>query len=187
MRIISGRLKGRPITAPKGQTLRPTSDQVKETLFNMLGPQIRDARVLDLFAGTGNVGIEAVSRGAAQVVFVEKNPRHILCLTDNLLACKIQEHSTVYRGDANKALIHFHTQHMQFDLAFLDPPYRQTRMLTDLLDRLVEFSLMAESGLMVVEHAHTFTPPEEPGRGFSLTKSRRIGDTILSFYQKPAL
>ena len=182
MRIISGRLKGRPLVSPKGRSLRPTSDMVKETLFNMLGQQIQDAVVLDLFAGTGNVGIEAVSRGAAQALFVEKQKRHVVCLTDNLLRCHIQKQCIVYHGDANKALAGIHKQHRQIDFAFLDPPYRQTRMLTDILVRMLKFPIMAESGLIVVEHARAFTPPEEPGCGFSLTKQRRIGDTILSFY-----
>ncbi len=183
MRIISGRLKGRPLVSPKGRSLRPTSDMVKETLFNMLDLRIQDAVVLDLFAGTGNVGIEAVSRGAAQAVFVEKEKRHVLCLTNNLLRCKIQKQCTVYHGDANKALTGIHKQQQRIDFAFLDPPYRQTRMLIDILGRMLKFPIMAESGLIVVEHAHTFTPPTEPGGGFSLTKHRRIGDTTLSFYQ----
>lgn len=182
MRIIGGRLKGRPLTAPKGRSLRPTSDQVKETLFNMIGQQIQDALVLDLFAGTGNVGIEALSRGAAWTVFVEKEKRHVMCLTENILRCKIQKQSTVYHGDANKALRNFQKQHMQFDLAFLDPPYRQTNTLTDIFSRILGLSLMAESGLLILEHASSFIPPPEPGHGFSLTKQRRIGDTTLSFY-----
>ncbi len=183
MRIISGRLKGRPVAAPKGRSLRPTSDLVKETLFNMIGPQVQDALMLDLFAGTGNVGIEALSRGAAQAVFVEKEKRHVLCLSENIRECKIRQQSTVYHGDANKALLSFHKQQMRFDLAFLDPPYRQTNMLSDILGRMLKLSLMAASGLLVVEHTHTFTPPTEPGYGFSLTKYRCIGDTTLSFYQ----
>lgn len=182
MRIISGRLKGRPLVSPKGRSLRPTSDMVKETLFNMLGQQVQDAVVLDLFAGTGNVGIEAISRGAAQAVFVEKEKRHVMCLTDNLLRCNIRKQCIVYHGDATKSLTGIYKHH-RIDFAFLDPPYRQTRMLTDILGRMLKFPIMAESGLIVVEHAHTFTPPTEPGGGFSLTKYRRIGDTTLSFYR----
>jgi 16S rRNA (guanine966-N2)-methyltransferase len=184
MRIISGRLKGRSLASPRGQTLRPTADQVKETLFNMIGPQVREARVLDLFAGTGNLGLEALSRGAAQVVFVEKAKPHLACLTNNIALCHAHDQSRVYRGDANHALTSFHAQQMQFDLAFLDPPYRQTNLLTDMLRRMITLALMAEAGLIVVEHAHTFRPPTELDDGFSLTKSRRIGDTALSFYQQ---
>lgn len=184
MRIIAGRLKGRPITAPKGHSLRPTADPVKETLFNMIGNRIHEALVLDLFAGTGNVGIEAISRGAAEVVFVEKDRRHVMCLNENILRCKITKQSTVYHGDANKALLRFRTDQRRFDVAFLDPPYRQTIMLADLMKRLLTYSLMAETGLLTVEHATSFTPLSEPGCGFFLTKQRRIGDTTLSIYAK---
>lgn len=183
MRVISGRLKGRPLAAPSGHTLRPTSDRVKETLFNMVGPQhVQQATVLDLFAGTGNVGIEALSRGAACAIFVEKNNRHAQILSRNLAACQLETQSTVYRGDANNILTTFHKKQMQFDLAFLDPPYKQTNLLLDILRKMLKLSLITESGLLIVEHASIFSPPTEPGHGFSLTKQRQIGDTTLSFY-----
>lgn len=184
MRVISGRLKGHALFAPRGRGVRPTSDQVKETLFNMIGSRIEQATFLDLFAGTGNVGIEALSRGAERVVFVEKHPAHVRMLKRNLTACAIESASVVYCGDANKILRVLNKEHWQFQVVFLDPPYRQTRMLGDLLSRLAETAYIAETGLIVTEHIHTFTPPSHPGGSFSLTKRRRIGNTILSFYER---
>ena len=143
MRVISGRLKGRPLLAPKGHSIRPTSDQAKETLFNMLGPDVHQATMLDLFAGTGNVGIEALSRGAERVVFVEKAPKHIHTLKRNLSVCDLQSESIIYHGDANKIVTRLHKDHWCFDLAFLDPPYRQTHLLCDILCTVLDLSLIA--------------------------------------------
>jgi 16S rRNA (guanine966-N2)-methyltransferase len=183
MRVISGRLRGHTLSAPKGQGLRPTSDQVKETLFNMLGQQVVQAIVLDLFAGTGSLGIEALSRQAEQVVFVEKQPRHIRVLQRNLAACGVESASRVYRGDANKILQILQKEGWQFDLIFLDPPYRQTSLLEAMLSQLADRALIARTGLVVAEHARAFSPLLPPGAGLVRTTQRRIGDTILSFYE----
>ncbi len=156
---------------------------VKETLFNMIQNRIPGCRFLDLFAGTGNVGIEALSRNAAQAAFVEKHPGHFRILTRNLDVCGVQEKSLVYHGDANKLLHVFNTHEMLFDIIFLDPPYRQTRMLEDMLQRLVEYGLLDEQGLIVVEHAAGFTPRPRALRQLNRTKVHRAGDTGLSFYQ----
>jgi 16S rRNA (guanine966-N2)-methyltransferase len=182
MRVISGSLRGRKLFAPKGQGLRPTSDQVKETLFNMIGPRIVRASVLDLFAGTGNVGIEAVSRGAEQVVLVEKNPTYMRVLRRNLAACGIESACRVYCGDANKIVSVLHKEQWCFDLIFLDPPYRQTNLLTDMLRQIIELALLAEGGLVIAEHTPTFAPPSGCGKRLTLMKQRRVSDTMLSFY-----
>jgi 16S rRNA (guanine(966)-N(2))-methyltransferase RsmD len=182
MRIIGGNLKGHTLFAPKGRRLRPTSDHVKETLFNMLGQDIVHATFLDLFAGTGNIGIEALSRGAERAVFVEKDPSHVRALKRNLAACALESRSQVYRGDANKIVDLLQKKNWCFNVVFLDPPYRQTNMLSDMLRRVVDMALLAETGFIVAEHAHTFIPPSILGESFSLTKQRQIGDTALSFY-----
>jgi 16S rRNA (guanine966-N2)-methyltransferase len=183
MRVISGRLKGRVLVAPKGRGVRPTSDQVKETLFNMIGSRIERAMFLDLFAGTGNVGIEALSRGAACTVFIEKHPAYVQILKRNLAACGIEAESVVYCGDANNIIRVLRKERWQFQVIFLDPPYRQTRMLCDLFSQLIKMALIEETGLIIAEHSHTFPPPSHPDASFSLTKQRRIGDTALSFYE----
>jgi 16S rRNA (guanine966-N2)-methyltransferase len=183
MRVISGQFKGKTLFAPKGQAIRPTADVVKETLFNMLGPQIQAATVLDVFAGTGNVGIEALSRGAAHAVFIEKHPGHVRVLRRNLDACSLtSDAAIVYHGDANKIVPLLHKDGWRFQFVYLDPPYRQTNLLCDMLQRLLDLSLVVDDGVIVVEHAHTFPLPEHPNPRFSLTKHRRVGDTMLSFY-----
>jgi len=183
VRIISGNLRGRALFVPKGQKIRPTSDQVKETLFNMLGGRVTHATVLDLFAGSGNVGLEALSRGAAQVVFVEKNPAHAQVITRNLRACRVESGSVVYCRDANKILRVLSKADRTFDIIFLDPPYRQTNMLSDMLLGIGLYTLLSDTGQLVVEHARAFAPPPIVRNSLTQTKQRRIGDTVLSFYQ----
>ncbi len=186
MRVISGRLKGRTLFAPKGHKVRPTSDRVKETLFNMVGQDIPHSKFLDIFAGTGNIGIEALSRDAEQVVFIEKQPAYIQVLKRNLADCGVEDKSVVYCNDANNVLPLLKKALWRFDVIFLDPPYRQTKMLHDVLEKVVELSLVSETGIVVVEHACTFTPESIIFRKLELTKSRRIGDTTLSFYRSVA-
>lgn len=183
MRVISGRLRGRNLFAPKGHNIRPTSDQVKESLFNIIGSRVLHATFLDLFAGTGNIGIEALSRHAARVVFVEKSPEHVRVIKRNLAVCQLESESRVYCGDANNMLRVLQKAAWTFDIIFVDPPYRQTNMLRDILTHIVERSLLADTGLLVVEHANTFIPQPNIGETLFLSKNRRIGDTTLSFYQ----
>src|SRR6478735_3160550 len=120
MRIVAGILKGRRIEAPSWEGLRPTSDKLRETLFNVLAPRIEGARVLDGFAGTGAVGIEALSRGAAHVTFVERDPRAVALIEANLAACGIGADYNIHRGDVLAAL---RSPGAAFDLILLDPPY----------------------------------------------------------------
>jgi len=183
MRVISGSLKGHTLFAPKGKRIRPTSDHVKETLFNMIGPRVVRAFFLDVFAGTGSIGIEALSRDAAEVLFVEKAPAHVRVLKRNLTVCAVESGCQVYCADANRILKVLQKEGRCFDIVFLDPPYRQTNMLKDMLQRLTSMSLVSEAGLIVAEHAHTFVPPSVLEGGFFLTKHRQIGDTTLSFYR----
>jgi 16S rRNA (guanine(966)-N(2))-methyltransferase RsmD len=176
-------LRGYTLAVPRGYTLRPTSDQVKESLFNMIAEEIPHATFLDVFAGTGNIGIEALSRGAEQVIFVEKSPRHTRILRQNIAACALQTQSLVYCGDANKILQLLRKKTRKFDIIFLDPPYRQTNMLQDILENIVDYALLCKTGLLVVEHGSTFTPSANIREKLFLTKNRRIGDTTLSFYR----
>src|SRR5687768_14431847 len=129
MRIIAGRLKGRRLKAPAWEGLRPTSDRLRETLFNILAPRMDGARVLDGYAGTGAVGIEAVSRGAAHVTFVEQDRRAVALIEENLTACGVVGGYTILRGDVATVLAGLGT----FDLILLDPPY-DTMTITAALD-----------------------------------------------------
>ena len=149
----------------------------------MIGGDIREATCLDLFAGTGNVGIEALSRQAAHVVFVEKAPAHFRVLQENLAACGITASATVFCGDANILLRKLQKSGMTFDLIYLDPPYRQTNMLLDMLERITDMALLNATGQIIVEHATAQEMPAAILDALELTKSRRVGDTTLSFYR----
>src|ERR671918_2211454 len=121
MRIIAGALKGRRLEAPDWPGVRPTSDKLRETLFNVLAPRIRGARVLDGFAGSGAVGIEALSRGAAHVTFVDQDPRAVRLIEENLARCKVSDRYVIIRARFDQAATRLAAA--TFDLVFLDPPY----------------------------------------------------------------
>src|SRR5688572_6228519 len=125
MRIIAGSLKGRRLKAPTWEGLRPTSDKLRETLFNILAPRIAGARVLDGYAGTGATGIEALSRGAASVTFVERDRRAQALIAENLARCGVEEGYAIIRAEMARAIDELRAAGSTFDIALLDPPYGQ--------------------------------------------------------------
>ncbi|MPY87255.1 MAG: 16S rRNA (guanine(966)-N(2))-methyltransferase RsmD [Luteitalea sp.] len=177
MRVIAGRFKGRTLAPPKRGGLRPTSDRLRETLFNILAPRLDGARVLDAYAGTGAVGIEALSRGAAHVVFVEENRQALTLIRQNLRRCGVTEGYTIVSRDARELSGDGSLQ--RFDIVFLDPPYD----LPD-VDRTLDVAsvLVASGGLLVFEHA---TRREVPQAADRLVQRRqvRVGDSMLTFYE----
>ena len=179
MRVIAGALKGRRLKAPGWEGVRPTSDKLRETLFNILAARIDGARVLDGYAGTGAVGIEALSRGAATVAFIEKDARAAALIQDNLTACGVEQGYTIQRGDAASVLRRLPAG-AAFDLIFLDPPYDDDTV-TQALEAAA--ALLAPDGLVVLERA-TRREPEVPA---ALTRVRdvRSGDSTLTFMTRP--
>jgi 16S rRNA (guanine(966)-N(2))-methyltransferase RsmD len=175
MRIIAGRLKGRRLKAPRWDGLRPTSDKLRETLFNILAPRIEGARVLDGYAGTGAVGIEAISRGAQHVTFVERDHRAAALIAENLTACAVEGGYTIQRGDLVAVLPRLGTS--AFDLILLDPPY-DTMTTTAALEASAR--ALSRDGLLVLEHA-TRRDPDAPA---ALEPIRRVksGDSTLTFF-----
>lgn len=179
MRVIAGVHRGRRLKAPTWEGLRPTSDRLRETLFNVLAPAIAGARVLDVFAGTGALGIEALSRGASFVTFVESDRRAQALIAENLAACGIREGYAIIRAPAARA---YHTvrsssSFVPFDIVLIDPPYGQpAEPALDGVDGIV-----AADGLIVFEHARRSPAPETVGR---LTRTRDLvsGDSALAFY-----
>src|SRR5688500_13502821 len=156
MRVIAGRYKGRRLTAPTWDGLRPTSDKLRETLFNILAPRIHGARVLDGYAGTGAVGIEALSRGAAHVTFVEQNRRAVRLIEANLAACGTKADYTIDTGEL-VSVVQRQTG-AAFDLVWLDPPYDLTN-IRDTLDAAAR--VLQPDGLLVLERA-TRREPDVP-------------------------
>ena len=174
MRIIAGRLKGRRLTAPRGLAVRPTSDSLRETLFNVLGPTLDGARVLDGFAGTGALGLEALSRGAAHVTFVERETRALATLRENVAHCGAVEACAIIRDD----FLRVRRIDGPFDLVLLDPPY-DLADVGAVLDRVAPWT--APGGRVVLEHSRRRETPEQAA---SLTRARLLtaGDSALSFY-----
>jgi 16S rRNA (guanine966-N2)-methyltransferase len=180
MRIIAGSLKGRRIEAPKWEGLRPTSDKLRETLFNVLAPRIEGATVLDGYAGTGAVGIEALSRGAAHVTFVERDPRASALIEANLKRCGVTDRYAIIRARfAGTARPPFGDR---FDLIFLDPPYGAAE-LAAALD--AAGPLVGNGSLLIVEHAKRDVAPVST-EGLARTREIVSGDSALAFYERRA-
>lgn len=179
MRIIAGSLKGRRLIAPKGQDVRPTSDSLRETLFNILGPSVAGARVLDGFAGTGALGLEALSRGAASVVFVERDAHAFRALEANVAACRVQESCAIIRGDFLNA-----PMTAPFNLILLDPPYSIDGVQV-VLDHGA--SWLDAGGRIVFEHSRRRESPDAAGETRDVVRYRVLtaGDSALSFYARP--
>ena len=180
MRIIAGEFRGRRLAAVKGR-IRPTSDRVREAIFNILGPVVVEAKVLDLFAGTGALSLEALSRGAREAVLVEDQGTALGILRRNLGALGLESRTRVLPLPVSGALKKLAAQGEQFSLVFLDPPYGQGLALKTLV-ALQGSSLLGPETRIVVEHSQRETLPEEMGR-LKLTQSRRYGDTQVAFYE----
>lgn len=178
MRIIAGTLKGRRLRAPAWEGLRPTSDRLRETLFNILAGQVAGAAVLDGFAGTGAVGIEALSRGAASVVFVERDPRAAALIAENLRHCGVADGYDIIRADIGR--VNRPDGSPPFDVIVLDPPYAETDLLACVTGAA---PWLAAGGVLVLEHARRRLSP--PGAGhLILTRIVPSGDSALSFYRR---
>ncbi len=179
MRVIAGIFKGRHLKAPTWDGLRPTSDKLRETLFNILAARVADARVLDGYAGTGAVGIEALSRGAREVTFVEKNARAAALIEANLALCGVERGYTIHRGDVATVLRRLPAG-AAFDLIFLDPPYDADSVMPALE---AAAAVLSADGLVVLERA-TRREPEVPA---ALTRVRDVksGDSTLTFMTRP--
>ena len=175
MRVIAGTYGGRRLQAPPGEATRPTSDRVREALFSILGDRLQDARVLDLFAGSGALGLEALSRGAATVTFVDSAPAAIRALRANLEALGAE--AEVVRADALRWLRSAPAAARQYDLVFLDPPYRRAGELGAPLSAALAPALAA--GALVVAEADRRAPLELT---MTATDERRYGDTLIRFH-----
>lgn len=179
MRIISGTSRGRRLVAPKNQSLRPTSDRVKESIFNILGEGVKGKMVLDLFAGTGNLGIEALSRGAKRTLFVEKGRQALRIIQRNLLQCGVERRSEIIPKDVNRAIGILRERGESFDVIFMDPPY-QKGLIQKTLTKLSSYRIFHEDSILVIEHDRR-EPLPETVEGWDLIRQRKIGDTLISF------
>jgi 16S rRNA (guanine966-N2)-methyltransferase len=179
MRIITGEYKSRLLKVPKG--IRPTEDRVRKALFDILG-DVSGLSFLELFAGSGSVGVEALSLGAAEAVFVESQSQATLAIEANIKALGCQGRARVICQDAHRAIENMAQKGQKFDLIFLDPPYYQG-LAEKFLQTLGECDILQLSGYVIIQHFKK-DPVAEKAGNLALWRQERYGDTILSFYDK---
>jgi len=190
MRVIAGTYRSRILKSLKGLAVRPTSDRLRETLFNVLAPNIAGSRFVDLFAGTGAIGIEALSRGVSEVVFIENHAPAVALIRRNLESLGINKGATVLAVDALRGLAQLASRRQPsapgYDYIFLDPPYAAAEDYSCVLEFLGSTELLALDGNVIAEHRRNFDLPEEVGALWRFRVLKQ-GDAALSFYRRPPL
>lgn len=181
VRVIAGAARGRALKAVPGSNTRPTTDKVKEAIFSMIGPYFDGGIALDLFAGTGGLGIEAWSRGAQRVIFVDKEKISLDIIRQNVKTAGAESAAELYRNDADRALKALAKRDIAFSLVFLDPPYKMTTM-DAVMAELAEKGMLAGGATIVVEHDASHRYPEELA-GFEQVKQAKYGDTAVTIYR----
>ncbi len=179
MRIIAGKDKGRRLKSLKTRDVRPTSDRAKEALFNILASSIVGTRFLDLYAGFGGIGIEALSRGAYEAIFIEEDDSNLEVINYNLDLVDYQDKSRVIRGDVLKSLPILQGD---FDFIFMDPPYDQTELYLKTLNLIQEYNLLAQEGIIVIEH--NFDNELKLPKGYNIIKKKRYGKAAITLVSK---
>ena len=183
MRIITGKARGLHLNVPKNYDVRPTADRVKVSLFNIIGGKVAGAAVLDLFAGSGNLGLESWSRGARFVQFVD-NSRASLKLTDsNIQKCRAEADCKVLKHDAEAAVDLLYKQGQRFDLIFVDPPYNKG-WVQKVLAKLVKCPLLAADGWLIAEHSMHDAAAEAVPAGYKVFRTQQYGETVLTFIRR---
>jgi 16S rRNA (guanine966-N2)-methyltransferase len=182
MRISAGEHRGRRLQSVKGNITRPTSDLLRQAVFNVLGDRIHDARVLDLCAGTGSVGLEALSRGAATATFVERNRRAVGTLRANLTRLRLTSRARVIAGDVLVTLKRFGTAAERFDCVFLDPPYGEP-LAVRCIELLADGAILGENGILITQAFHKTLLPDQVGNLRRMWR-RRYGESSLAGYTK---
>ena len=185
MRVIAGKYKGRKLYSPEDSSVRPTTDKVKEAMFSILTNETYGARVLDLFAGSGGLGIEALSRGAEYCLFADSSRRSLSLIKMNLQHCKVEENTKVVAGDYSKVLKNLAGRiedglEEPFDIIILDPPY-DAGFMDEVFRLIAEGGILAEGGTIVAEHKKHEELPDL-FHGFTKSKERRYGVVRLSIY-----
>lgn len=184
MRVISGKVRGLKLNAPKNDDVRPTTDRVKESLFNIINSYIMDSKILDLFAGTGSLGIECLSRGAQKCVFVDISRDSIEIVKSNIRKARVENESVIVNADFKDAITKIQATKDKFDVIFMDPPYYKD-MFISALEKIDQADLLIEDGIIVIEHDTKDSFPETIGR-LEKSKSKKYGNTTLTFYKMEA-
>lgn len=182
MRVISGISKGHKLKSPKGKDIRPTEDKIKESLFNIISPITDEAIVLDLFSGTGQIGIEFLSRGANNVYFVDKSTTSISIIKENLLHTKLLDKSIIINKDAKIALNFFKEGNLKFDYIYIDPPFKEHKLLIQTLEKIIDTNLLKSTGLIIIEHENELAL-EDNFNKLIRYDIRKYKSKSLSFYR----
>ena len=179
MRIIAGERKGMELCAPKGQDTRPTQAKTRESLFSIIQAYVPDADALDLFAGSGALALEALSRGARSAALVDMGREAADCVRRNIDKLRYGDKATLYRCDWQKAVEMLRQEKRRFDLVFLDPPYRMTD-LGSICATLADAGLLLPDAMLALEHSAD--APQHPDERFTLFRGRDYGDTRIDFF-----
>lgn len=181
MKVISGILKGRNILGYNIEGTRPTMDRVKESVFGTIQSYVPNSIVLDLFAGSGNLGIEAISNGASKCYFVDNNIEAIKVIKKNIDTFNIKDKSTILHNDYNKSLDYFYNRNIKFDIIFVDPPYKY-EIIEKVINKVIEYNLLNDNGIIVLEFEKDKL--KEQYGNFRLIKNKKYGEKYVYIYQK---
>lgn len=185
VRVISGSRKGRSLKAVPGYTTRPTSDKVKEAIFNIIGPYFSGGHGLDLFAGSGALGIEGLSRGLDKVIFIDHDGKAIQTIKQNIQQCQFRDQAEIYKNDWQRALKSIIRRKLVFSIIWLDPPYKKN-IYQEILKQIDYHQLLADDGVVICEHTRENSLPEQIGK-LKKWKYEEYGTTAISIYQKMSI
>lgn len=177
MRVVAGKHRSRPLISPKNRDVRPTTDMVKESIFNIIQNDVIGSKFLDLFAGSGAIGIEAISRGAEKVVFADNNKESVSIIKQNLQILK--ENATVIVGDYSYTLARL--KNAEFDIIFIDPPY-EFKDIANVLNLIKENNVLASSGIVIYESLFE-KDKDKSVQGYNIIKSKKYGITAIDIYE----
>ncbi len=181
MRVISGKARGQALRAPEGLNTRPTTDRVKESIFNIIQTRLYDSIIIDLFAGSGNLGIESLSRNASKAYFIDNNKNSIESIKENLKKTKLENDSIVIQMDVVSAMKKLSLENVKANIIFLDPPYSKG-FVAPILNEIVSLQLLDNDGIVIVEHKKTDEIPESI-HNLQKYRTNHYGDIAVSFYE----
>lgn len=182
MRIIAGEAKNRVLKSRKGMETRPTLANIKESLFSIINSYIVDSNFLDLFSGTGNIALEALSRGAKRAIMIEKDPEALKIIIENINSLGFEKRCRAYKNDVLRAIAILGRKNEKFDIIFMDPPYKQ-ELCRDVLKAIRKADILADDGIIICEH-HIFEDLNVDIEGYKFQDRREYGKKAISFYTK---
>lgn len=182
MRIIAGEAKSKRLKSRKGMNTRPTLGSVKESLFSIIAPYVEGSRFLDLFSGTGNIALEALSRGAKKAIMIEKDPEALRVIIENINGLGFEDRCRAYKNDAARAVEILGRKNEKFDIIFMDPPYKE-ELCTKVTEAVLKAGILAEGGLVICEH-HVFEKLGDTIGELKKADERVYGKKVMTFYTR---